>query len=184
MIERFDEYVDRCLYDPEHGFYATRGEAGGARGDFVTSPEVGPLFGAVVARYLDEVWDDLGRPSQFTVVEAAAGRGALAKAILGTELRCVGALTYVTVERSERLRDAQHGDGAVAWRRTEILAVHVLEADRAPTERRGAGEPPDQFVGGIGRIELRKDQDVGRAVEARPGVALLEDGRHDRLRRR
>ena len=29
MIERFDEYVDRCLYDPERGFYATRGEAGG-----------------------------------------------------------------------------------------------------------------------------------------------------------
>ena len=50
MIERFDHYVDRCLYDPTDGFYATRGEAGGSRGDFVTSPEVGPLFGAVVAR--------------------------------------------------------------------------------------------------------------------------------------
>lgn len=107
MIERFDDYVDRCLYDTEHGFYATRGEAGGARGDFVTSPEVGPLFGAVFARYLDGVWDDLGQPTPFTVVEAAAGRGALAKAILAAEPRCRASLRYVTVERSARLRDAQ-----------------------------------------------------------------------------
>lgn len=109
MRERFDEYVDRCLYHPEHGFYATRGEAGGARGDFVTSPEVGPLFGAVVARYLDGVWDDLDRPEPFTVVEAAAGRGTLAKAILAADLRCRAALHYVTVERSARLRAAQRG---------------------------------------------------------------------------
>ena len=107
MIERFDRYVDRCLYDATDGFYAIRGEAGGSRGDFVTSPEVGPLFGAVVARYLDSVWDSLDRPDRFTVVEAAAGRGALAKAILSASPRCAPALDYVTVERSARLREAQ-----------------------------------------------------------------------------
>ena len=107
MVERFDEYVDRSLYDPVDGFYAVRGEAGGARGDFVTSPEVGPLFGAVIGRYLDAVWVDLGRPDPFIVVEAAAGRGALAKAVLASSPRCSSALEYVTVERSARLRDAQ-----------------------------------------------------------------------------
>ena len=51
MRERFDDYVDRCLYDPDHGFYASgRGSAGGHRGDFVTSPEVGPLFADVLSR--------------------------------------------------------------------------------------------------------------------------------------
>ncbi|MEL6982425.1 MAG: hypothetical protein AAFO29_08375, partial [Actinomycetota bacterium] len=49
--ERFDRYVERCLYGPD-GFYATSGIAGRRRGDFLTSPEVGPLFGAIVTRAL------------------------------------------------------------------------------------------------------------------------------------
>ncbi|RMH80327.1 MAG: class I SAM-dependent methyltransferase, partial [Actinomyces sp.] len=42
------DYVAACLYDPRHGFYASGGRAG-RRGDFLTAPEVGPLFGAVLA---------------------------------------------------------------------------------------------------------------------------------------
>ena len=42
----FSEVMDLALYDPALGFYATGGAAG-RRGDFITSPEVGPLFGAV-----------------------------------------------------------------------------------------------------------------------------------------
>ncbi|MEL7207110.1 MAG: SAM-dependent methyltransferase, partial [Actinomycetota bacterium] len=49
---RFDEYLEVVLYDPDHGFYA--GDAGAGRGrDFLTAPEVGPLFGAVLARAID-----------------------------------------------------------------------------------------------------------------------------------
>ena len=48
----FEAWVEACLYDPDGGFYAAGGAAG-RRGDFITSPEVGPLFGAVVARWLD-----------------------------------------------------------------------------------------------------------------------------------
>lgn len=105
--ERFDYYVDRCLYDPDHGFYAQHGQAGGARGDFLTSPEVGPLFGQLIGRYLDRVWHDLGRPERFQVTECGAGRGTLAKAVLSSAPECSEALRYVTVERSQRLRDAQ-----------------------------------------------------------------------------
>lgn len=107
MRERFDEFFDRCLYDPEHGFYARHGSAGRTGGDFITSPEVGPLFGAVVARYLDAVWTDLGQPGRFTVVEAGAGRGALARAVFDAAPACATVLDYVTVERSDRLRAAQ-----------------------------------------------------------------------------
>ena len=106
--ERFDEYMDRCLYG-DTGFYSTGRGAGRGGRDFITSPEVGPLFGAVIARAVDALWDDLDQPDEFAVVEAAAGRGALAAAIFRATPRCGAALRYVTVERSDELRAAQLG---------------------------------------------------------------------------
>lgn len=106
----FAEYMDVALYDPVRGFYGANGEAG-RRGDFLTSVEVGPLFGAVLARAIDSWWDGLGRPDPFIVVEAGAGRGALAEAILSSSPRSADALRYVTVERSVRLRGEQSGSG-------------------------------------------------------------------------
>ena len=104
---RFDEYVDWALYDAGHGFFATSGGAGRGGADFITSPEVGPLFAAVVARWLDGVWADLGRPDPFTVVEAAAGRGALAIGVRAARPTCAPALRWVLVERSAALRARQ-----------------------------------------------------------------------------
>jgi SAM-dependent MidA family methyltransferase len=77
---RFDEYLQLVLYG-EHGFYSTSGSAG-RRGDFITSPEVGPLFGAVMARWIDAEHERLGHPDDFTVVECGAGPGTLARSIL------------------------------------------------------------------------------------------------------
>ncbi|MCB1248661.1 MAG: SAM-dependent methyltransferase [Acidimicrobiales bacterium] len=99
---RFDEYQDLALYGPD-GFYERGGRAG-RRGDFLTSPETGPLFGALVARYLDEVWRDLGEPDPFTVLDVGAGPGTLAKAVERAAPACSGALTYVLVERSAAQR--------------------------------------------------------------------------------
>ena len=58
----FAEFHRLALYGPS-GFYtrAGGGRAGRRGGAFLTSPEVGPLFGAVVARYLDDQWDVLDR---------------------------------------------------------------------------------------------------------------------------
>ena len=78
--ERFDFFVERCLYDPEHGFYAAgAGRAGRRGGDFLTSPEVGPLFAEVLARFLDDAWCRLGQPDPFTVLDAGTGPGTLAR---------------------------------------------------------------------------------------------------------
>jgi SAM-dependent MidA family methyltransferase len=101
---RFDVAVEALLYG-DGGFFASGGGAG-KRADFVTSPEVGPLFGTVVARALDAEWERLGRPDPFVVLEAAAGRGVLAKAVLDAAPACAPALRYVCVERSGVLRDA------------------------------------------------------------------------------
>ena len=67
----FEDFVERALYDAEHGFYAVHGQAGGRRGDFVTSVEVGPLFAAVIVDWLDAVWRELGEPAEFRVTEVA-----------------------------------------------------------------------------------------------------------------
>lgn len=103
---RFDEVMERALYDPVDGFFGA-GAGAGSRADFLTSPEVGPLFGAVIARAIDGWWAELGRPDPFTVIEVAAGTGTLAQSVLAASPECLGALTYVLVERSEVLRDRQ-----------------------------------------------------------------------------
>lgn len=108
----FAQYMDIALYDESAGFYATTGRAG-RRGDFLTSPEVGPLFGALIARRLDEEWFALGSPDTFVVVEFGAGPGTLARSIAFTKPECAPALRYLMVERSaeQRLLHAEHLDG-------------------------------------------------------------------------
>jgi len=96
----FDEFVAQALYAPGGGFY-TGGGGAGRRHDFLTSPEVGPLFGAVIARALDAWWDELGRPDPFLVVEAGAGRGALARSLLAATPRCSNSLRLVLVDVAE-----------------------------------------------------------------------------------
>jgi len=98
----FEQYMDLALYG-EGGFYQDGGKAG-RRGDFITSPEVGPLFAAVVARYLDDCWNEMGRPSSFDVVEVGAGPGTLARGIFDAQPKCISALKYVAVEISEAQR--------------------------------------------------------------------------------
>ena len=106
----FERFMELALYGAD-GFY-TRTDGGGSagrRGDFITSPEVGPLFGAVLARYLDAEWERVGRPEVFTVVDAGAGPGTLARSVLAARPSCSAALRYVAVEVSAPQR-ARHPD--------------------------------------------------------------------------
>jgi SAM-dependent MidA family methyltransferase len=96
---RFDDYLESALYDPDGGFYTTTGGAGRGR-DFLTSPEVGPLFGAVLARAVDTWWDEAGRPDRWTVVDAGAGPGALLRSLLSAGPACAEVLRPVAVDRS------------------------------------------------------------------------------------
>ena len=106
----FERFMELALYG-EAGFYMrVDGGSAGRRGDFITSPEVGPLFGVVIGRYLDAEWERLGRPDRFSVVEVGAGPGTLARAILAGRPACLDAIGYVAVEISAAQR-ARHPEG-------------------------------------------------------------------------
>ena len=105
----FSEYMQLALYG-QGGFYTTGGRAGRRGGDFLTSPEVGPLFGTVIARALDAWWKELGSPSRFDVVECGAGPGTLARSIFAAQPECANAMQYVAVEISASQR-ALHPQG-------------------------------------------------------------------------
>ena len=115
-MKRFDEWMEAALYSPGGGFYERGGAAGGARGDFITSPEVGPLFGAVVARAVAGLFEELGIEHGH-VVEVGAGRGALAVSMLTAGLP--EGCRYVAVERSAALRVRA---GELLGDRAEVVA--------------------------------------------------------------
>lgn len=100
---RFDEFMTLALYGAG-GFYSTVGVAG-RRGDFITSPEVGPLFGAVIARWIEATWRDLDQPADFTVIEAGAGPGTLARSIRAAAPGWTESATYIAVELSAAQRE-------------------------------------------------------------------------------
>jgi len=77
----FARYMELALYHPEFGYYA-RAPRIGRKGDYFTAPAVHPVFGAAVARQILEIWELLGQPRDFVVLEAGAGEGYLALDIL------------------------------------------------------------------------------------------------------
>jgi SAM-dependent MidA family methyltransferase len=78
----FARFMELALHHPEHGYYARGPSRLGRDGDFFTAGDVGPAFGACLARQLVEMDALLGRPSPFHYVEHGAGRGHLARDVL------------------------------------------------------------------------------------------------------
>jgi len=78
----FSRFMDLALYDPLEGYYTSGRAAVGREGDFFTSVSIGPVFGAVLAGQFLEMWEALGRPSEFRLVEQGANDGRLSSDIL------------------------------------------------------------------------------------------------------
>ena len=105
----FSAFMDEALYGSV-GFY-TRGGGAGRMRDFITSPELGGLFGSVLAGALDAWWREMGSPDPFLVAECGAGPGALAQSILAATPACGPALRYLLIDRAEPMRRAQRVRG-------------------------------------------------------------------------
>lgn len=106
----FHDYMETVLYHPQHGYYASR-EPMGREGDYLTSPEVNAIFGALVGKQVAQFWEVMGRPTSFDLVEQGAGSGVLARDILRWAKRrapeFAEAVRYQIVEVSPALRRRQ-----------------------------------------------------------------------------
>jgi SAM-dependent MidA family methyltransferase len=151
----FDRYMELALYAPGLGYYAAGARkfgGGAAGGDFVTAPEISPLFARSLAAQLAQLFEQV--PAR--IVEFGAGTGRLARDLLSAlDARGVAVEGYSIVELSADLRERQRqllGDARVQW----------LEA------------PPEGFAGAIVANEVLDVMPVRLFV--REGGGLVERG--------
>jgi SAM-dependent MidA family methyltransferase len=104
----FDRYMELALYAPGLGYYARAehpfGRWPGSRSDFITAPELTPLFGQALARQVSQA---LGAAGADTVLEFGAGSGALAEVLLDSMGATVAHYAIVEVSAALRARQAE-----------------------------------------------------------------------------
>ncbi len=118
----FEQYMEVCLYHPEHGYYMQGRERTGVRGDYFTSSDLHPIFARLVARQAAEMWEILGRPKPFKWVEMGAGRGLFVRDFIHwvkvARRDFLAALNYLVIEpgpkNQELLRNRLACDGLEA----------------------------------------------------------------------
>ena len=81
----FRRFMDVALYHPQHGYYSgprknSQGDPFGKAGDFFTAAQMQPVFGQLIAARIRHLFQEMGTPTDFTIVELGAGRGEMAPA--------------------------------------------------------------------------------------------------------
>jgi NADH dehydrogenase [ubiquinone] 1 alpha subcomplex assembly factor 7 len=119
------QYMAICLTHPDHGYYTTRDPLG-ARGDFITAPEVSQMFGELIGLWAGAAWRAMGAPGQVRLVELGPGRGTMMLDVLRAakvvpEFRTAVVLHMIEISPAlERLQRAAmaSSDVPVAWHRS------------------------------------------------------------------
>lgn len=129
----FDRFMECALYDPDFGYYSAGAARIGKEGDYFTNVSLGPVYGEILAGQFLEMWQALGGPQEFSLIEQGANDGRLAGDILdalaGTPL---GGVRLSIVEPHAALREVQMerlGPRNVRWFHRledlpEICGVH------------------------------------------------------------
>ncbi len=137
----FAQFMQTCLYSSHGGFYAARDK--GISAHFGTSAMTHPLFGALLARQLEQMWRLLGEPGIFHVIEVGCGDGALAQSIARAcsrmTPRFARALYYVASDYAPRwLHTSAH---AADWNpgSGDLTSAHAHDAsvDIQPVKANG-----------------------------------------------
>ncbi|MBF0621919.1 MAG: SAM-dependent methyltransferase [Magnetococcales bacterium] len=125
----FVRFMAHALYHPQWGYYISGRPKLGRGGDFVTAPEMTAMFGELIAVQIVEVWEIMGCPDSFTVVEMGGGSGKLAWDVLGVLQRIqplYDALSFVLIETSPDFQNQQRNRLSEDPKR---LSVCVWETD-------------------------------------------------------
>ena len=146
----FARFMQSCLYSPDGGFYSTRDSSIGAH--FGTSATMHPVFGALIARQLEQMWHILGEPGVFHLVEVGCGDGSLAWSIMDAcqrmTPRFAQALRYVAVDYQPvalqspvHTLDLPHGSGdrAPPGRQDTTPRIQQVKAEGLRAFRNVAG---------------------------------------------
>jgi NADH dehydrogenase [ubiquinone] 1 alpha subcomplex assembly factor 7 len=102
-------YMGLCLTHPRRGYYADA-DPFGAAGDFITAPEISQMFGELIGFFFVNLWQQLGEPRSFTLLELGPGRGTLMQDALRAASRAPGfadALHLQLFESNAALRAEQ-----------------------------------------------------------------------------
>ncbi|HZF17739.1 MAG TPA: SAM-dependent methyltransferase [Steroidobacteraceae bacterium] len=176
----FSEFMQFALYEPGLGYYSAGARKFGADGDFITAPELTPLFGQCIAQQVAEVFERAGGRD---ILEFGAGSGALAVAVIRSlAARGMAAERYDILEVSADLRERQR---EFVHRSLGAQAARVHWLDRLPAQPlRGAmlanevldALPVERFRIAGGRIERLGVAliDGELAITARPAPRELE----------
>lgn len=118
---RFSEFMNIALYEPGLGYYSGGLQKFGAKGDFITSPELSPLFGQCLANQIAEVLQAFDNARSSCIIEFGAGSGLLATEVL-LRLETLGVLPerYLILELSTELKQRQ-------YKTLEEKALHLLD---------------------------------------------------------
>lgn len=170
----FRDFMERALYDPDYGYYGAGKARVGRGGDFFTNVSVGPLFGRLLARQFAEMWQRLGKPADFAVVEQGANRGDFGADVLGAlrefDPACYTATTIWIIEPLAKLRHVQ------GERLRDFGAEKVRWADSPTTMPVFQGvhfsnELLDAFP--VHRVCWRSDHWVERCVDFREDTGFV-----------
>lgn len=172
----FRDFMEAALYDPELGYYNTRRLKIGAAGDYYTSSNVHPAFGAVLAQAFIELWVDY----PLTLVEIGAGTGRLAfdllSAIRDENSLVFQNLTYIIVESSPYMIEHQKERLEPFGDRIRWSELHELE--RAPIQGIAFS---NEFVDAMPVHRIRRK---GGAIEEQYVTVSREAGEHGEMRLR
>ncbi|MDZ8068932.1 MAG: class I SAM-dependent methyltransferase [Nostoc sp. DedQUE08] len=130
----FAQFMDMALYHPEYGYYSSDAvKIGFKDSDFFTSPNLCSDFGELLAEQFLQMWEILGKPVPFSLVEMGAGQGLLALHILKYHQLhypdFFTALEYIIVEKSPTLRQEQQQrlqDFPVRWCNLEEIPPNAI----------------------------------------------------------
>ena len=106
-----ERYMAIALWHPQWGYYATHSPVG-ARGDFITAPEISQVFGELIGLWLADIWQRSGAPDPVFVCELGPGKGTLMADLLRAAMTVRAfrrAIRVHLVETSTKLRAVQAG---------------------------------------------------------------------------